>query len=117
MGNSISDNNASQKAAVERFYRPSAENSVCDDGDDFFGSVVHDCTSRFDEGPASICHIIDNDGDPILNVPDKHHSRYLVGSRTFFMNEGELKIETVGHGSSPLGTSCIRANNHTVGDI
>ena len=40
MGNSISDNNASQKAAVERFYRSSAENSVCDDGDDFFGSVV-----------------------------------------------------------------------------
>lgn len=69
---------------------------MSDDSDDFARAVRHDCLSGFYERAAGVCHIINEDGDSVLHVADKHHARDFVGAGTLFVDEGEAEVEAVG---------------------
>jgi hypothetical protein len=71
-----------------------------DNGDHFAGFVRHDRFGGFDERAAGVGHVVDEDGDFILDVADKDHAGDFVGAGALFVNESESEVEAVGDGSS-----------------
>lgn len=62
---------------------------------------------REGEGATRVGHVVDEDRDFVLHVPDEHHARDLVGLFSLFVEEGEIEVERGGHGggAGALGES------------
>ena len=101
MRDSIRNDKTAKAATVQILDSLAGKNAVDDNGIDFLGTVLHDCVSGFGESAASISHIIDDDGDFALDVPDENHAGDFVGSGAFLVDQGELEVEAVGNGSGP----------------
>lgn len=98
VGHCVGDNNTAQAAAVDVLDSLAGENAVDNDGVDFLGTVLHDGVGGLDEGTTGISHVVDDDGDLVLDVSDQNHAGDFIGSGTFLVNEGELQIETISDG-------------------
>lgn len=95
----ICDDNTAQAAVVDVVDRIAGKDAVYDNGVDFPGSMLHHRVGRLDKGSASIGHIVNDNGNLVLDITDKYHSRNLVGTRAFLVNQGELRVQSVSDGS------------------
>jgi hypothetical protein len=68
------------------------------DCNDLTRFVRHDCFGRFDERAARVGHVVDEDGDFVLDVADEDHAGDFVGARALFVDEGEAEVKAVGYG-------------------
>jgi hypothetical protein len=62
----------------------------------------------------SVCHVINQDGDLVLDVTDQHHAADDVGTRALLVNESESSVQAVSQRRSTLGATGVRRNDHTV---
>lgn len=99
VGNSVGHNQTVQTATVKVLDSLAGENTVDDNGVDFLGTVLEDSVGGLDEGATGIGHVVDDDGDLVLDVTDKDHAGDLVGAGTLLVDEGELQVEAVSNGS------------------
>ena len=74
MGHRVGDDNSTQTAAIERLDGVAAQYAVRDDSYDLSCAMRHDRVGGLDQRPAGVGHVIDQDGYPVLNVPDQHHA-------------------------------------------
>ena len=137
----ICDDNTAQAAVVDVFDRIAGKDAVYDNGVDFPGPMLHHRVGRLDKGSASIGHIVNDNGNLVLDVTNKYHSGNLVGARTFLVDQGKLRIQPVSDGGGsgkesrksklahhtktpnlhtwrnnhlPLGTTRVRTHDDTV---
>lgn len=99
MGHSVGDHETAEAAIVEVLDCLSGENAVRDDCDNFARAVLHDRLSGLDERPAGVCHVVDDNGNLILDVADEDHPGHLIRTRTLLVDQSELKVKAVGNGS------------------
>ena len=99
----IRDDNTAQAAVVDVFDRIAGKDAVYNNGVDFRGPMLHHRVGRFDKGSASIGHIVNDNGNLVLNVTDEDHAGDLVRTRTFLVDEGKLQIEAVGNTRRSVG--------------
>lgn len=137
MGNSVGNHQTFQSAAVQVLNGLAGQDAVNNDGVDFLCAVLHDGVGSLDKGTAGIGHVVDDDGNLVLDATDEDHARDLVGARTLLVNEGELQVKTIGDGSGtnrdsvrsstiygctrkmylPLGTTGVGADNDAVAHV
>jgi hypothetical protein len=117
VGNSVGDDELGQLGLVELFYSIAGEDAVGDDGDSAAGSVFNNDLGGLAESAASVGHVVDDDGDLAANITDQDHAGDLVGTGAFLVDESEAEVETVGNGSSSLGTTGVGRDNDTVLDL
>jgi hypothetical protein len=65
---------------------------MSNDSNNFASTMVHDCFGGFDERAAGVGHVVDEDGDFLLDVSDEHHAGDFVGAGALFVDEGEAEI-------------------------
>ena len=68
-----------------------------------FGTVGFECFGGFGESATGIRHVVYEDGDFTFDVSYEGHLGDFVGAETFFVDEGEGEIETVGDGGGAKG--------------
>lgn len=100
VGDGVGDDETAETATVQVLNGLTRENTVDDDGVNFLCAVLHNGISSFDKSTAGISHIIDNNGNFVLDVSDENHAGNLIGPGTFLVYQSELQIETVGDTSS-----------------
>lgn len=62
----------------------------------------------------SVSHIVDQDGDLVLDVTDKDHAAYNVGTRSLLVNKSKASVQAVSQRSSTLGATSVRGDNHAI---
>ena len=62
----------------------------------------------------SISHIVDQDGDLVLDVTDEDHAADNVGTGSLLVNKSEASVQAVSQRSSTLGATSVRGDNHAV---
>ena len=77
------------------------------DGDDLARFVRHYRFGGFDQSAARVGHVVDEDGDFVLDVADEDHAGDFVGARALFVDEGEAEVEAVGYGCCSGGWSAL----------
>ncbi|KAH3663667.1 hypothetical protein OGAPHI_005068 [Ogataea philodendri] len=92
----------------------STQNSVRDNGNDLFGAVLEQHLGGLGQSTTGVCHIVDNDTCFSSNVSNENHTAHLVGSRTLFMDQRKVEVQTVGQSSSTLGSTGVGRNNNGV---
>lgn len=95
VGNSVGHHNTAEAAVVDVIDGITSKYAVDDNGVDFLGTVLHHRIGCFNEGSAGIGHVVNDNGNLVLNVANKHHSGNFVGARTFLVDQGELRIQPV----------------------
>ena len=103
MGNGVGHDQSAQAAAVEVINCLAGQDAVHHNGIDLLGTVLHDGVGSLDEGAAGIGHIIDDNGNLVLDVANEDHAGDLVRTRTFLVDEGKLQIEAVGNTRRSVG--------------
>lgn len=98
MRHRIRHHDSTKLTPVQRLDGIATQDAVRDDSHDFFGAVLHHGVGGFDERAASVGHVVDEDGDAVLDVADEHHAADFVGAGAFFVDEGEAEVEAVGYG-------------------
>jgi hypothetical protein len=88
-----------EAAAVQVFDSLSGQDTVDNDGVDLESAVLHDSVGSLGERTAGVGHIVNDDGNLVLDVTDKDHARDLVGTGTFLVNKSELQVQAIGNGS------------------
>ena len=89
-----------EAATVEVLNCLSRKNTVHNDGVDLGGTVLHDSFGGLGERAAGVGHIVDDDGNLVLDITDKDHAGDLVRAGTFLVNERELQVQAISNGSS-----------------
>jgi hypothetical protein len=89
-----------EAAAVQVLDGLSGQDTVDNDGVDLESAVLHDSVGSLGERTAGVGHIVNDDGNLVLDVTDKDHARDLVGTGTFLVNKSELQVQAIGNGSS-----------------
>lgn len=95
MRDGVSSDETAEAATVQVLNGLAGENAVDHDGIDLLGAVLHHSISSLDERSAGVSHIVDNDGDLVLDVTDEDHSGDFVGAGAFLVDQSELEIESV----------------------
>lgn len=103
VGHGVRDDDAAQAAVVDVLDGVAGEDTVDDDGVDFPSSVLHHSVGCLDESTAGIRHVVNDDGDLIFDVTNEHHAGNLVGTGTFLVDQGELRIQPVSDASGSVG--------------
>lgn len=110
VGNSVGNHQTFQAAAVQVLNGLAGQDAVNNDGVDLLGTVLHDSVGGLDKGTTGIGHVIDDDGNLVLDATDEDHARDLVRAGTLLVNEGELQIETIGDGGCTSGRYSVRSS-------
>lgn len=63
---------------------------------------------------ASVGHVVDENGDLVLDITDENHAADLVGSRALLVDESEARVEAIGNRRSTLGAACIGRDDDDV---
>jgi hypothetical protein len=106
----IRDHHSTQPAPIQCFNRISTQDSMGDDCHDFARFVHHYRFGGFDERAAGVGHVVDKDGDFVLDVADEHHAGDFIGARALFVDKGEAEVEAVGDGGCSKGWSVLVLN-------
>lgn len=96
MRHGIRHNQTTQTAIIQIADSVARKNGVGYDGIDFLCAVLHYGVGCLDEGAACIGHVVDDDGDFVLDVADEDHAGDFVGPGALFVNKCELEVEAVG---------------------
>lgn len=62
-------------------------------------------------------HVIDENGDLILDVTHEHHATNDVGARALLVDESKPGVQAVSNRGGTLGTTGIGRNNDAVLDV
>lgn len=81
-----------QAATVQVLNCLSGEDTVDNNGVDLSGTVLHNGLSGLGESTAGIGHIVDDNGDLVLDISNKNHAGNFVGTGTFLVNKSELQV-------------------------
>ena len=103
MGDGVGHDQSAQAAAVEVINGLAGQDAVHHNGIDLLGTMLHDGVGSLDEGATGIGHIVNDNGNLVLNVTDEDHAGDLVRTRTFLVDEGKLQIEAVGNTRRSVG--------------
>lgn len=103
VGNGVRNDDTAEAAVVDVVDGVTGEDTVDNNGVDFLSTVLHDGVGGLDEGSTSVCHIIDDDGNLVLDVSNKYHSGNFVGTRAFLVDQGKLRIQPVGDSGGTVG--------------
>lgn len=98
MGHRVGDDDSAQTATVERLDSVAAKNAVRDDGHHLTRAVLHDRVGGLDQRATGVGHVVDQDGDSVLDVAHQHHAGDFVRTRPLLMDQGEAQVEAVGDG-------------------
>ena len=66
---------------------------MCKDGVDLGGPVLQEFVGGEADGAARVGHVIDEDGDAVLDVAHQRHARHLVGLLALLVDQGKLHIQ------------------------
>jgi hypothetical protein len=102
VGYCVGHDDTVQATVVDVLNGIAGENAVYDNSVDLLGAVLHDGVGGFDESTTCIGHVVNNDRNLVFDISDEDHSRDLVGTRTFLVDESELQVETVRNPSSTI---------------
>lgn len=111
MRHGVSDNEPLQAAVVDVGDGVAGEDAVSDDGIDLAGTMLHNRVGSLHQRAARVGHVVDDDGNLVLNVSDEDHSRDLVGARSFLVNQSERQIQAVRNGSCPEQEMSVDESN------
>jgi hypothetical protein len=89
-----------ETAAVQVVDSISGENTVHNDGVNLECAVLHNGVGGLGECAAGVSHVVDDDGNLVLDITDKNHARDLVGTGAFLVDESKLQIQAIGNSSS-----------------
>ena len=64
-----------------------------EDGVDLGGAILQEFVGGEADGAASVGHVIDEDGDSVLDVTHQCHARHLVGLLTLLVDQGKLHVQ------------------------
>jgi hypothetical protein len=95
--NCICDHELFQPALLDDLQRRATQNAVSDDRVDFRGSFLEEALRGQAECSASICHVVDEDGNLALGASDENHPGDLGSLLSLFVEEREIYIEPVGN--------------------
>ena len=98
MRHRIRDHDPRQLTIVQRLNRIAAQDTMRHYRHYFFGAMLHYRVGGFHERAACVRHVVDEDGDFVLDVPDQDHAGYFVRAGALLVDEGEAEVETVGYG-------------------
>lgn len=82
----IRNHHSTQLALIKIFNRIPAQNAMCDDSYNFPSFVGHDGLGGFDQSAAGIGHVVDENGDLVLDVADENHAGDFVGACALFVD-------------------------------
>lgn len=99
---------------VEVLSGVTGENTVGNESKDGLGAVLLEDGSSLAESAASVGHVIDKDGNLVLDVTDKNHATNNVGAGALLVDKSEAGVEVVGNGGSTLGATSIGGDDHAV---
>lgn len=120
VGNGVRNDDTAEAAVVDVIDGVTGEDAVDDNGVDFLSTVLHDGVGGLDEGSASISHIVDDDGNLVLDVTNKNHSGNFVGTRALLVDQGELRIQPVGDSGGTAEDKSVslvkRKTPHTINE-
>ena len=103
VGDGVRNDNTAEAAVIDVVDGVTGEDTVDDNGVDFLSTVLHDGVGSLDEGSTSVGHVVDDDGNLVLDVTNKHHSGNFVGTRALLVDQGELRIQPVGDSGGTVG--------------
>lgn len=66
---------------------------------------------------ASISHVVNENGNLVLDITNEDHAADNVGTRSLLVDEGKGRVETVSDGCGTLGTTGIGRDDDTVLDV
>jgi hypothetical protein len=110
----VGNNETREDRAVDGVNGLATQNTVSDDGIDFTGTVLVDGLSSLGKSSTSVCHVINQDGDLVLDVTNEHHATNDVGARTLLVNKSESSVQAVSKRGSTLGATSVGGNDHAV---
>lgn len=129
----IRHNEASQAGVVDGLNGLSAQDTVGDNSVHGLGTVradgfsslgelygrlelemVESCLFRGTYSSASVCHVIDENGNLVPDITNKNHASNHVGARALLVNEGKGRVETISNRGGSLRTAGIGRNDDTV---
>lgn len=84
--NSVCDNHSAQLTLVECLDCVAAQDTVGYDRYDLSRAVVHDCFCGFDKRATRIGHVVDENGDFVLDVTYEYHAGDFIGAGALFVN-------------------------------
>ena len=50
------------------------------------------------DGATRVCHIVHQNGHPVLHITHQHHAVHLVGFLALLVNEGKVYIQSICNG-------------------
>lgn len=63
---------------------------------------------------AGVGHVVDENGDLVLDVTDEDHATNDVGSGALLVNQSKGRVEAIGNRGGTLGTTSIRRHDDAV---
>ena len=66
---------------------------MCKNGIDLSCPILNEFVSCKADGATCICHIINKDGDAVLDVTHQCHACHLICLLALFVDEGKLNIQ------------------------
>lgn len=99
----VRNDDTAEAAVVDVLDGVTRKDTVDDNSVDFLSTVLHDGVGGLDKSSASIGHVVDDDGNLVLDVTNKDHSGNFVGTRALLVDQGELRIQSVSDGGGTVG--------------
>jgi hypothetical protein len=56
-------------------------------------------------GATSVGHVVDEDGDAVLDVAHQHHRGHLVGLAPLLVDQRKLHVQSIGYRGHSRGTN------------
>jgi hypothetical protein len=114
MGHRVRHHNPAQLALVQNLNRIARQNAMCNERDNFPSTIRHHSLSGLCERAAGVCHIVDQNGDLVLDIADQNHAGDFVWSRTLLVDKSKGAVEPVGDGGSSLGAASVGTDDDCV---
>lgn len=86
-----------ESTSIQRIYRIATQDPVGYNGNYLRGTMIKAGFGGFDERTAGVGHVVNQDTDFRADVADKGHFGDLVGPGALFVDEGKVKVQSVGY--------------------
>lgn len=104
---SVGDHQGGEDASVQGLNGIARQNTVGNKGQHRLGAVLLEHRGSLDQSAAGISHVVNENGNLVLNVADKDHATDNVWPGALLVDESESGVEVIGNRGSALGTAGI----------
>ena len=88
------------------------EDAVRHDGIDLGRAGLAQLLGRLADRHARVGHVVDHDGNVVIDVADEGHGGELVALPPHVVDDGEVDVELVGDGRHAFGAAGVRRHDH-----